>query len=106
MQITWMKDGAMISATRRQKLKFTEDGWCSLTILDCTAEDAGFYLCTASNELGSESSQLMLTVAEVAGPDLHLVTAEHKEMQYCKPRFTRVPGTIVETAEGSTVCHY
>ncbi|VDK82765.1 unnamed protein product [Litomosoides sigmodontis] len=102
-EITWLKDGVTISSTRRQKLEVTEDGWCSLTISDCTAEDTGFYLCTAANELGSESSYLMLTVADVAGPDSHLVTAETKEMQYCKPRFTRVPGTIVETAEGSTV---
>ncbi|EJD74527.1 CAMK/MLCK protein kinase [Loa loa] len=102
-QVTWMKDGAMISTTRRQKLEFTEDGWCSLTIFNCTAEDTGFYLCTACNVLGSASSHLMLTVAEIAGPDSHLVTAQNKEMQYCKPRFTRVPGAVVETTEGSTV---
>ncbi|CAG9530815.1 unnamed protein product [Cercopithifilaria johnstoni] len=102
-QITWTKDGNIISSTRHQKFKFTEDGWCSLTIFNCTAKDTGFYLCTASNVLGSESSHLMLTVAEVAGPDSHLVTAENKEMQYCKPRFTRVPGAVVETTEGSTV---
>ncbi|KAK6109169.1 Immunoglobulin I-set domain family protein [Brugia pahangi] len=102
-QIVWMKDGAMINTNRRQKLEFIENGWCSLTIFNCTAEDTGFYLCTASNVLGTESSHLMLTVAEIAGPDSHLVTAENKEMQYCKPRFTRVPGTSVETTEGSTV---
>uniref|UniRef100_A0A158Q7F2 Myosin light chain kinase, smooth muscle n=1 Tax=Elaeophora elaphi TaxID=1147741 RepID=A0A158Q7F2_9BILA len=102
-QITWTKDGTTISTTRHQKLQFTEDGWCSLTIFNCTAEDTGFYLCTASNVLGSESSQLMLTVAEVAGPDSHLVTAENIKMQYSKPRFTRVPGAVVETTEGSTV---
>ncbi|VDM08832.1 unnamed protein product, partial [Wuchereria bancrofti] len=102
-QIVWMKDGAMISTSRRQKLEFTENGWCSLTIFNCTAEDTGFYLCTACNVFGTESSHLMLTVAEIAGPDSHLVTAKNKEMQYCKPRFTRVPGTSVETTEGSTV---
>ncbi|KAL3986026.1 Immunoglobulin I-set domain family protein [Acanthocheilonema viteae] len=102
-QITWMKDGTVINTTRRQKLEFTEDGWCSLIIFNCTAKDTGLYLCTASNVLGSENSHLMLTVAEVAGPDSHLVTAKSKEMQYCKPRFTRVPGAVVETTEGSTV---
>lgn len=101
-----MKDGATINTTRRQKLEFTEDGLCSLTIFNCTAKDTGFYQCTASNMLGSESSHMMLTVAEIAGPDSHLVTAENKKMQYCKPRFTRVPGTVVETTEGSTVCSY
>lgn len=98
-----MKDGVMISTTRRRKMEFTEDGWCSLTIFKCTAEDAGFYQCTANNMLGSESSQMLLTVAETAGPDSHLVTAENKEMQYCKPRFTRVPSAVVETSEGSAV---
>ncbi|VDK88198.1 unnamed protein product, partial [Onchocerca ochengi] len=102
-QIVWMKDGVIISTNRHQKLEFTDDSWCSLTILNCTAEDTGFYLCTASNVLGSESSSLMLTVAEVAGLDSHLVTAESKEMQYCKPRFTRVPNAVIETTEGSTI---
>uniref|UniRef100_A0A915PUX1 Uncharacterized protein n=1 Tax=Setaria digitata TaxID=48799 RepID=A0A915PUX1_9BILA len=102
-QIIWMKDGTQISTNRHQKVEFTKNGNCSLRIFNCTAEDTGFYLCKAFNTHGTESSQMMLTVAEVTGPDSHLVTAENKEMQYCKPRFTRVPGKIVEITEGSTI---
>ncbi|VDK27112.1 unnamed protein product [Gongylonema pulchrum] len=102
-QILWMKDGIRISTSSHQKLEFTEDGWCSLTIFNCTANDTGVYLCTAQNLLGVESSQSMITVADTAGPDSHLITAEDKQVQYSKPRFTRTPGALIETTEGSTV---
>ncbi|VDN06567.1 unnamed protein product [Thelazia callipaeda] len=102
-QITWMRDGVLISTNRHQKLEFSEDGWCSLTIFNCTAEDTGLYLCTACNVVGSKSSQCMLTIVDISGPDKHLVTAEIKEALYCKPKFTRAPSAVVETVEGSMV---
>lgn len=45
----------------------------------------------------------MLTVANEAGPDRHLVTAEPKEQRYSKPEFTRVPAATIESSEGTTV---
>ncbi|MCP9264539.1 Titin [Dirofilaria immitis] len=97
-QIIWMKDGVMINTNRHKKLEFTEDGWCSLIIFNCTAKDTGFYICTASNVLGSESSQLMLTVAEIAGPDSHLITAENKkhsivnqDLRVCQVQWLKLP---------------
>uniref|UniRef100_A0A914ZQD0 Titin n=1 Tax=Parascaris univalens TaxID=6257 RepID=A0A914ZQD0_PARUN len=102
-QAIWMKDGERLSTSRRVKLSFAENGWCSLTVANCDSADTGLYLCSAHNSLGVECTQAMLTVVYPAGPDAHLVTAEEKEKQYRKPYFTRAPAPVVETLEGSVV---
>lgn len=50
-----------------------------------------------------DSTQTILTVADVTGPDAHLVTADLKEKQYMKPKFTRAPATNVEVDQGASV---
>ncbi|KHN81711.1 Titin [Toxocara canis] len=102
-QVIWMKDGERLSTSRRHQLSFTENGCCSLTITHCNSDDTGIYLCSARNSLGVECTQAMLTIAEQAGSDAHLITAEDKEKQYRKPYFTRAPAPIVESVEGSKV---
>ncbi|VDK50737.1 unnamed protein product [Anisakis simplex] len=102
-QAIWMKDGERLSTSRRLKLSFAEDGWCSLAITNCNSADTGVYLCSAHNTLGVDCTQAMLTIAEQAGPDSHLITAEDKEKLYRKPYFTRAPAPVVETIEGSKV---
>ncbi|VDN60787.1 unnamed protein product [Dracunculus medinensis] len=102
-KIVWIKDGERITSSRRRKIAFKDHGICILTIGQCNSDDAGIYLCSAQNSLGVDSTQTILTVADVTGPDAHLVTADLKEKQYMKPKFTRAPATNVEVDQGASV---
>lgn len=102
-QVVWMKDGERLSTNRRITLRFTENGYCLLSISNVSSIDTGIYLCSAKNAFGVECTQAMLTVADEAGPDRHLVTAETKEKRYSKPEFTRLPAATIESSEGSIV---
>uniref|UniRef100_A0A0N5ALN6 Myosin light chain kinase, smooth muscle n=1 Tax=Syphacia muris TaxID=451379 RepID=A0A0N5ALN6_9BILA len=102
-QVVWMKDGEQLSTSRRITLRFIEDGYCLLLISNVNSSDTGIYLCSAKNVVGVDSTQAMLTVADETGPDRHLVTADSKEKRYLKPEFVRVPSSIIESSEGSTV---
>ncbi len=97
-----MKDGEVLTTSRRLKLDFAETGWCSLTIANCSSSDTGIYLCSASNANGVEGTQAMLTIAEESGKDKHLVTAEDRvESEPTRPKFVRAPEQTVEIAEGA-----
>ncbi|KAK6047730.1 immunoglobulin I-set domain protein [Cooperia oncophora] len=96
--LVWTKDGERIATSRRVRLEFDEQGTSELHIHDCTAQDAGIYLCTATNTCGVESTQCTLTVAEVTGKDAHLVIAEEEKVMV--PRFTRAPPSTLDAQEG------
>ncbi|VDO56555.1 unnamed protein product [Haemonchus placei] len=96
--LVWTKDGERVATSRRVRLEFDDKGLSELHIHDCTAQDAGIYLCTATNISGVQSTQCTLTVAEVSGKDAHLVIAEEEKI--VKPRFIRAPPSILEAQEG------
>ncbi|XP_066933586.1 peroxidasin-like [Clytia hemisphaerica] len=56
--LTWLRQGQVISPTRRFKLSHTGD----LEIREIRLSDAGLYTCRASNGLGSVSNTARLTV--------------------------------------------
>ncbi|KAK6029157.1 immunoglobulin I-set domain protein [Ostertagia ostertagi] len=96
--LVWTKDGERIATSRRVRLEFDDKGLSELHIHDCTAQDAGIYLCTATNTSGVQSTQCTVTVAEVSGKDAHLVIAEEEKIM--KPRFIRAPPSTLEAQEG------
>lgn len=61
-QVVWLKDGKKLKTTRQIKLTFADDNWCYLTIHSCESTDSGVYICTATNNVGAQSSQCKLTV--------------------------------------------
>ncbi|KAK5984897.1 hypothetical protein GCK32_008606 [Trichostrongylus colubriformis] len=96
--LVWTKDGERITTSRRVRLEFDDKGMSELHIHDCAAQDAGIYLCTATNTNGVQSTQCTLTVAEVSGKDAHLVIAEEEKI--VKPRFIRAPPSVLDAQEG------
>uniref|UniRef100_A0A7E4UYK2 Muscle M-line assembly protein unc-89 n=1 Tax=Panagrellus redivivus TaxID=6233 RepID=A0A7E4UYK2_PANRE len=115
-EVTWQKDGEPIQPSRHIHLSFNpEDGACVLNIPSVDASDAGVYMVTAKNANGSQSTDCVLTVAETAGKDKHLVTAEDSESsgpsrkksrqteKYEKPKFTRKPNPEIVVNEGQRV---
>ncbi|KAK0408269.1 hypothetical protein QR680_003864 [Steinernema hermaphroditum] len=99
--ITWLKDDEVINTTRKRQLKFDENGACTLTISNVSAEDTGIYMCTARNRAGVQSTECMLTIASTVGPDAHLVTADTTKGKKSKPQFTRIPASTINIGEGS-----
>ncbi|KAJ1359849.1 hypothetical protein KIN20_018667 [Parelaphostrongylus tenuis] len=97
-ELTWIKDGERLTTSRRVKLVFDEQGMSELRIRDLTAQDAGIYLCSATNPAGVQSTQCTLTVVEVAGEDSHLILAG--EAKAVKPRFIRAPPSTIDAQEG------
>ncbi|VDP02270.1 unnamed protein product [Heligmosomoides polygyrus] len=100
-ELVWTKDGERLATSRRVRLQFDEKGSSELHLCECTAQDAGIYVCTASNSSGVQSSQCTLTVAEVSGTDAHLVIAEEEKV--AKPRFIRAPPSTLEAQEGGQI---
>ncbi|VDM67344.1 unnamed protein product [Strongylus vulgaris] len=98
-ELVWTKDGERLATSRKVHLVFDEQGGSELQIKECTAQDAGIYLCTATNSAGVQSTQCTLTVVSVAGKDAHLVIAEEEKV--AAPRFIRAPPSTMEFNEGA-----
>ncbi|KAF8382632.1 ttn-1 [Pristionchus pacificus] len=100
-QAVWSKDGTPLVSSRRVKISFGSDGSCLLTINDLNEDDTGIYVLSASNSLGVDCVQCLLTVAETAGADAHLVVAGDKDKQ--SPRWLRAPPGYLEAREGHPI---
>lgn len=59
--ISWKKDGLDLHSSKYYKITF-EDKIAVMEILKARLKDEGNYLCTASNEAGSDSCSALLTV--------------------------------------------
>jgi len=60
-EVTWYFQGEILKNSSKVQIKVRED--CStLTIIDCTFDDAGIYECRASNNLGTDKTKGSLTV--------------------------------------------
>lgn len=60
-QITWTKNGKTLSSSEIMSLKY-KNGLCTLTINEVFPEDEGEFVCTATNSIGSVSSQSKITI--------------------------------------------
>ncbi|XP_028810796.1 obscurin-like protein 1a isoform X2 [Denticeps clupeoides] len=61
-EIVWKKDGIPIKAGRRHMLFEDREGYYTLKVLYCKQQDAGLYICAASNALGDTLSAVHLSV--------------------------------------------
>ncbi|GMR58628.1 hypothetical protein PMAYCL1PPCAC_28823, partial [Pristionchus mayeri] len=100
-QAVWSKDGTPLVSSRRLKLSFGSDGSCLLTVNDLDENDTGIYVLSASNSVGVDCVQCLLTVAETAGTDAHLVVAGDKDKS--SPRWLRAPPAYLEAREGHPI---
>ena len=60
-EVTWYYQGEVLKNSSKVQIKVREDS-STLTIIDCTFEDAGMYECRASNTLGMDKTKGSLTV--------------------------------------------
>ncbi|XP_064214163.1 obscurin isoform X6 [Tribolium castaneum] len=61
-QVKWTHEGKPIEAGGKYKFLYEDEETMSLVIKDVQKEDAGKYLCTAENEIGSDTAEMTLTV--------------------------------------------
>ena len=60
-EVTWYFQGEVLKNSSKVQIKVREDS-STLTIIDCTFDDAGMYECRASNTLGTDKTKGSLTV--------------------------------------------
>lgn len=61
-EIVWKKDGVPLEAGRRHLIFEDREGYYTLKVLYCKAQDTGLYVCAASNALGNTLSAVHLSV--------------------------------------------
>uniref|UniRef100_A0A7M4FAQ4 Myosin light chain kinase, smooth muscle-like n=1 Tax=Crocodylus porosus TaxID=8502 RepID=A0A7M4FAQ4_CROPO len=61
-EVTWLQGDVPIQESPHLHVAYEENGSCSLTILELTAEDAGQYVCRAVNDVGEAECSARLTV--------------------------------------------
>merc|ERR1712241_1572165 len=60
-EVTWYFQGEVLKNSSKVQIKIREDS-STLTIIDCTFDEAGMYECRASNALGTDKTKGSLTV--------------------------------------------
>ena len=60
-EVTWYFQGEVLKNSSKVQIKVREDS-STLTIIDCTFDEAGMYECRASNALGTDKTKGSLTV--------------------------------------------
>ena len=60
-EVTWYFKGEVMKNSSKVQIKVRDDS-STLTIIDCTFDDAGIYECRASNNLGTDKTKGSLTV--------------------------------------------
>ena len=60
-EVNWYYQGEILKNSSKVQIKVREDS-STLTIIDCTFDDAGMYECRASNTLGTDKTKGSLTV--------------------------------------------
>lgn len=61
-EITWDKDGEIISVDSAFRIDYYSDGRATLYIPETFVDDQGYYTCTAKNSLGSSRTTARLVV--------------------------------------------
>ncbi|XP_068575863.1 obscurin-like protein 1a [Cebidichthys violaceus] len=61
-EIIWKKDGVPLEPGRRHLIFEDREGYYTLKVLYCKVQDAGLYVCAASNALGNTLSAVHLSV--------------------------------------------
>ena len=59
--VVWYFQGEILKNSSKVQIKVREDS-STLTIIDCSFDDAGIYECRASNNLGTDKTKGSLTV--------------------------------------------
>ena len=60
-EVVWYFQGEILKNSSKVQIKVREDS-STLTIIDCSFDDAGIYECRASNNLGTDKTKGSLTV--------------------------------------------
>lgn len=79
-KIEWMKDGYPVDEDRVQ-VSF-RSGVCSLEIFNARVDDAGTYTVTATNELGTDVSECVLTVQTKGGEPIPRISSFRPRRAY------------------------
>ncbi|PAV56317.1 hypothetical protein WR25_15732 isoform E [Diploscapter pachys] len=87
-KIEWFKDGAPVSPDRVQTT--FKSGVASLEIFSARPEDAGMYTCTASSELGEDTTECVLTVQTKSGEPVPHVSFTRTRRAYESLRTSEV----------------
>ena len=68
-EVTWLREGEPMQNTKKVQIRVKEHK-TTLTLIDCTEEDQGYYSVRISNELGTDTSRASLTISSTL--KLHL----------------------------------
>ncbi|KAL4660506.1 myosin light chain kinase, smooth muscle-like isoform X1 [Arapaima gigas] len=60
--VQWLLEGELVAESPRLQVKYDPDGGCSLVLNNIRLEDAGVYVCKATNSLGKAMCSAKLTV--------------------------------------------
>lgn len=61
INITWFKNGSEIASDKRHMMSF-DSSLATLEVENCSVDDSGDYVCTASSEAGREQCSSSVTV--------------------------------------------
>jgi len=64
-EVTWYKDGKLLTQTSRYRINCERDEIHSLSISHVTEVDSGNYICRATNLAGGEETQAKITVKKI-----------------------------------------
>merc|ERR1712062_700077 len=67
-EVNWYYQGEILKNSSKVQIKVREDS-STLTIIDCTFDDAGMYECRASNTLGTDKTKGSLTVNKMTAQE-------------------------------------
>merc|ERR1711953_838875 len=67
-EVTWNFQGEVLKNSSKVQIKVREDS-STLTIIDCTFDEAGMYECRASNALGTDKTKGSLTVNKMTAQE-------------------------------------
>lgn len=101
--MNWYRNGIRIRPSRRIVPTLDDDGFVELLISNATFDDAGTYLCVATNAVGKAESACNVIIDNCDSNGVIIPSICEPNMLYSKePQFVKKPRSF-EAYEGDTV---